>query len=145
MMVRERRRCFRAPLEVPVTMLRASGVVVKAHSVNLSEGGMAITSSAGFSVGEYVKVTAQLPGGPLPISIHAEVCWTKDDRCGLQFCGVSAKVQATIQGWLADRLDATLPESHVSECHFSEASNPEHGLQRAAFSWSHLNASFPHI
>lgn len=115
MMVRERRRCFRAPVEVSVKLARVSGVSANGNTVNISEGGMAITSSAGLSVGEQVRITVHLPGSPAAISAHAEVCWTKDDRCGLQFCSLPSKTQEALQQWLAKRLDASLPERPAAE------------------------------
>src|SRR5229473_4991835 len=46
LIVRERRRYFRCPVQVPVAILRAAMQTVSGHTVNVSEGGMSIITVA---------------------------------------------------------------------------------------------------
>lgn len=113
LLVRERRWCFRCSVEIPVTVQRVSAFAATATTANISEGGIAATSVPGLRVGEKVKLSFHLPGTPKPLVTPAEVCWTKGDRMGLQFCNVPANVHESIQSWLGERLDASLPQ-HLS-------------------------------
>ena len=46
LMIRERRRYFRCPVEVRVAILRAAMQTVHGHTVNISEGGLSITTAS---------------------------------------------------------------------------------------------------
>jgi Tfp pilus assembly protein PilZ len=113
LLVRERRRCFRCSLEIPVMVQRASAFSATATTENISEGGMALSSVPQVRVGEKVKLSFHLPGTPKPLLTPAEVCWINGDRMGLQFCHVPASVHESIQRWLGERLDSSLPQ-HLS-------------------------------
>ena len=62
LIVRERRRYFRCPVEVPVAILRAALPTVHGRSVNVSEGGMSIAPDDSLGSGEPVQLQFALPG-----------------------------------------------------------------------------------
>src|SRR5260370_2101253 len=61
LIVRERRRYFRCPMETPVVILRTSMPTVHGHTVNVSQGGMYITTSASLPPRDHVHSHSTLP------------------------------------------------------------------------------------
>src|SRR5271165_2848577 len=55
LILREQRRYFRYPVSIPVTILRQSMPKVRCYSVNISEGGIAVSTSVPLSAGEGVQ------------------------------------------------------------------------------------------
>lgn len=109
LMVREMRRYYRCPLQIPVLVSGATRSEFMANSMNISEGGMALVSSVSLQVGERVTLKITLPGTESPVQIKSEVCWTDETgRVGLEFVQVPATVVAGLQSWLADRLEKQL-------------------------------------
>ncbi|HWY59720.1 MAG TPA: PilZ domain-containing protein [Terriglobales bacterium] len=109
LMVRERRRYYRYPLQIPVRLSSSSRPEFVATSANVSESGMALTSPVPLQVGERVNLTLTLPGTESATTISGEVCWTDNDgRAGLVFVEVPASVVERLQSWIADRLEECL-------------------------------------
>jgi len=110
LMVRERRRYYRYPLQIPVHLSSNSRAEFVAKSVNVSESGMALTSPVPLQVGERVNLKLTLPGTERTATIGGEVCWTDNEgRAGLLFVQVPATVVERLQSWIADRLEEGLP------------------------------------
>lgn len=109
-MVREMRRYYRCPLEIPIRVSSSMRPELVANSVNICEGGMALTCPVPLQVGERVTLNLELPGSEAPAQVKSEVCWTNDaGRVGLEFVEVPEKVLAGLQSWLSDRLEERLP------------------------------------
>ena len=66
LILRERRRYFRCPVSIPVTILRESMKEVHCNSVNLSEGGMALSTFVPLIPGESVRVRFTVPDHKVP-------------------------------------------------------------------------------
>jgi CheY-like chemotaxis protein len=110
LMVRERRRYYRCPLQIPVGISSTTRQEFVATSVNISEGGMAIASPVPLHVGEKVNLKLTLPGTEKAEKISSEICWADDTgRVGLEFIQVPARVVEHLQSWLSDRLEEYLP------------------------------------
>jgi CheY-like chemotaxis protein len=110
LMVRERRRYYRYPVQIPVRVSSGARAEFVATSVNVSESGMALTSPVPLQVGERVNLKLTLPGTESAASISGEVCWTDNEgRAGLLFVQVPAVVVERLQSWIADRLEESLP------------------------------------
>ena len=62
LMVRERRRSYRCPLQIPVRVSSSARDNFAANSINISEGGMALASPVIPHVGERLTVNMSLPG-----------------------------------------------------------------------------------
>jgi hypothetical protein len=112
LIIREHRRYFRYPLTVPAVVEESPGKEMNCQLVNLSEGGMAVSSVSSLTPGAGVKVRFALPGQQGPLKIGAEICWyDQKGRAGLRFLMPSPDQQSVLQEWLTARLEENLPES----------------------------------
>jgi hypothetical protein len=110
LILRERRRYFRCPASVPVAVLRTNMPDVRCSSLNISEGGMALSTSVPLSIAEEVQVQFTLPGHEIPFSAKSRVCWLKTGLLGVQFVSLSHEHKSELQGWLSAKLEEILPE-----------------------------------
>jgi CheY-like chemotaxis protein len=111
LILRERRRYFRCPVKIPAAICRAGMPKVHAQTMNISEGGMAITTSASLLPGVKVQVHFTLPGHESRFVVGAAICWCKKTYLGLQFTSLSPHLTAELQEWLSCQLEESLPES----------------------------------
>ena len=72
-MIREQRRYFRHPVEIPATLEFGEGQKLKATITNISEGGMAIFFGGKFPLGS-VSANFKLPGGRHPPGTESSDC-----------------------------------------------------------------------
>jgi CheY-like chemotaxis protein len=110
LILRERRRSFRCPISVPVTILRQSMPEVRCYSVNISDGGMAVNTFVPLSPGEEVQVRFALPGHEVTFSAESRICWLKTGHLGVRFVSLSEEHKFELQGWLSQKLEEMLPE-----------------------------------
>ena len=109
-MVREMRRYYRCPLEVPVRVWTSNRPELVANSVNICERGIALACPVPLEVGERVTLSLKLPGTEIAAELEGEVCWANEaGRVGLEFVEVPEKVSTGLQSWLSDRLEERLP------------------------------------
>src|ERR1039458_23357 len=111
LILRGRRRYFRCPVKIPAAICRAGMPEVHGETMNISEGGMAITTSASLLPGVKVQVHFTLPGHESWFVVEAAICWCKKTYLGLQFTSLSPHLTSELQEWLLCRLEETLPES----------------------------------
>jgi CheY-like chemotaxis protein len=111
LMVNERRRSFRCPVQIPVYVSIGSQPEFMATSANISEVGIALTNSPGLQVGDRVALRLTLPHTQVAAKISAEVCWCDPaGSAGMEFVQVPALVKEQLVSWLAARLEEYLPE-----------------------------------
>jgi ActR/RegA family two-component response regulator len=110
LIIRERRRYFRCPVEIPVAILTTATETVHGHTVNVSEGGMAITIAASLGPGDQAQVKFTLPDDEFEFVFQATVCWAKEKRLGLQFTP-SPSGTHHLQEWLSRRLEESIPQT----------------------------------
>lgn len=109
LMVHEKRRYFRCPLQIPVHVWKGSEPEITASSSNLSEGGIGLSNAAGLKVGDTITLRLTLPETDASLKINARVCWRDDSgAAGLQFLDVPMPVKERLAGWLADKLEQQL-------------------------------------
>jgi len=113
MMVRERRRYFRCPVETPTYVECEPHPAFQANSVNISEAGMAILTPVQLKVGQSLQMRLRIPGSSDFVSIAGEVCWVDDSsaRVGVQFLEVSTAVAEALASWLLARLEEMIPST----------------------------------
>jgi hypothetical protein len=111
LILRERRRYFRFPLSIPVSVRRRTMPDVRCCCVNISEGGMAVSTSVALSPGEDVQVQFTLPGHKEPFLAESRICWSKTGHLGVRFVSFSQGHKSELQGWLSRKLEETFPES----------------------------------
>ena len=109
LIVRERRRYFRCPVEAPVAILRTAMQTVHGRTINVSEGGMSITTAASLGPGDQVQLQFTLVRDELQFALESTVCWAKEQRLGLQFR--SSHQTSKLQEWLSRRLEEGIPQS----------------------------------
>jgi CheY-like chemotaxis protein len=107
-MEREHRKCLRFEANLPL-VLDHKGRTFSARLVNVSEGGMAI-SSFGISIPEgIVTVRLELPDlDGTTFAARAEVVWSDKFAAGLHFIYVEPNSRAAFQSWL-ESLAASQP------------------------------------
>jgi hypothetical protein len=111
MIVRERRRSFRCPVDLPAS-IQANGQQTKCNLVNISEGGMAINNAPLLKPGTKVRTLFTLAGETVRFKIEAEVCWYDEKgRAGLRSVMIPSEQKSILQVWLAAKLEEDLPES----------------------------------
>ncbi len=111
MMVRERRRYFRCPVQTTTFVSSMALPEFQATSVNLSEAGMAILSPVELRVGQRLNLRLRMPGKDEFVDLAAEVCWTdQSGRAGVQFMEISSSVAEALASWLLQRLEEMMPK-----------------------------------
>jgi CheY-like chemotaxis protein len=122
LILRERRRYFRCPISIPVSILRQRMPEVRCYSVNISEGGMAVNTFVPLIAGEDVQVQFTIPDHKVPFVMESKICWLKTGRLGVRFVSLSPERKSELQGWLSRKLEESLPESVA--CQFRKAEDP---------------------
>jgi CheY-like chemotaxis protein len=122
LILRERRRYFRYSIAIPVTILRQNMQEVRCYSVNMSDGGMAVSTFVPLSAAEDVRVQFTLPDHKTPFVAEAKVCWWKTGHLGVRFVSFSPEHQAELQGWLSQKLEEMLPECVAAKFQKAESS-----------------------
>jgi hypothetical protein len=112
MVVRERRRYFRCPVEVPALVRAQQPEDIRCHTVNVSEGGVAIHISVPLDHDSSALVRFSLPGRSSQLFAETTVVWCGEGGLvGLRFESLAAPQKSELQEWLARKLDETLPEN----------------------------------
>jgi hypothetical protein len=122
LILRERRRYFRCPVSIPVTVLRTNMPEVRCDSVNISAGGMALSTFVPLIAGEEVQVQFILPDHKGTFLAESEICWLKTGSLGVRFVSLSPERKAELQEWLSRKLEEALPEFVADK--FRKAEDP---------------------
>jgi len=109
LILRERRRYFRCPVSIPVIIQRESRQEVRCSSVNVSGGGMALSTQVPLVPGEHVRVQFTLPDREAPVLAESTICWSKTGHLGVRFVSISDDHKSELQAWLSQKLEQTLP------------------------------------
>ena len=111
LIVRERRRYFRCPVEIPATICKPPASEIHGRTMNISEGGIAVATSVSLEPGIKVQVQFTLPGHETPFAVDATICWSNETYLGLQFTSLTPDLTSELQEWLSRRLEQSLPQS----------------------------------
>ena len=111
LILRERRRYFRCAIAIPVTIRRQSMPEIRCYSLNISEGGMAVSTSVPLEVGEDVRVQFTLPDHRVPFVVESKSCWQIPGHFAVRFMSLSQERKSELQDWLLRKLEETLPEA----------------------------------
>ena len=105
LMMRERRRYFRVPVDMPVTLVFSEGEHVKTRATNLSEGGMATELPAKFQ-SSIKKVRFTLPGTNNSVETRAELAWADGSgRGGIKFVELPQIAKDHLERWLLNHIE----------------------------------------
>jgi len=109
-MVREHRRYFRHPVEMPVRVCIPKSPELTATSTNLSEGGIAIRSTARLSKDTSVELRFTLPESSTSLELKGQIVWTDaTGRAGIRFVDVPQSSQYQLDKWLTEHLQKEMP------------------------------------
>jgi DNA-binding NarL/FixJ family response regulator len=109
--VRERRRYFRHPAEMPLRISLPHNQELTATSTNVSEGGMAIRVLGKLPKDAQAQFRFTLPGANISLELKGEVAWADETgHAGIRFVEVPQSSQYQLDKWLTDRLREEMPE-----------------------------------
>jgi DNA-binding response OmpR family regulator len=113
LMVRERRRYFRCPVEIPAAIRTQQNMEeISCKTVNISEGGVAVRCHT--LLGSHIPrgLRFRLPGQSVQLFAETTERWRLEGGfVGLEFGTLPPPQKSELQEWLAQRLEETLPES----------------------------------
>jgi DNA-binding response OmpR family regulator len=110
LMITERRRYFRHPLEGFAEM-RLEKESAPVHLTNISEGGLALHCKHELNVGARVEIEFYLPGEKTLLHARAIVSWVKPgQRAGLRFEHFYSGTRAILDAWLDKQQAALAPD-----------------------------------
>jgi DNA-binding response OmpR family regulator len=104
-MLRERRRYFRLPLRMPVTLV-VDNKPLQATSTDISEGGMALLAYRALPRNAKPRLQFTLPATSLAFDVETEVAWADiKGRAGVRFVGIPKGSLLFLEGWLNERTE----------------------------------------
>ncbi len=110
LILRERRRYFRYPVSIPIIIQRESKPDLRCNSLNISAGGMALTTHVPLVPGEKVRVWFTLPDHEAPVLAESTIRWSKTGHLGVRFVSMADDHNSELQAWLSHKLEQILPE-----------------------------------
>jgi CheY-like chemotaxis protein len=110
-MVREQRRYYRHPVDMPVRISLPHNQEVTATTTNLSEGGMAIRIFGKLPKDAQAQFRFTLPGVNVSLELKGQVAWADGTgHAGIRFVEIPQSSQYQLEKWLSDRLQDEMPE-----------------------------------
>jgi DNA-binding response OmpR family regulator len=114
LMHRERRRYFRLPVDIAVTLTFGRAQEMKVAASNLSEGGMAIEAATALPP-DVARVKFSLPGTEITLSPKAELAWSDaSGRGGVRFLELTSTAREQLENWLLQKMEQREPGVHPS-------------------------------
>jgi CheY-like chemotaxis protein len=106
LMERERRRYFRVPVDMPLTVILAQNEHFKTRAFNVSEGGMAVQLKRELPTDAVLKLQFTLPASNNSIETRATVAWADGaGRAGLKFLELPQVSREHLERWLSAHID----------------------------------------
>ena len=110
-MERERRRYYRQPVEMPVTVV-LDEKQWKAKSTNISEGGMAIVVAQALPRNANPRLEFSLPETKAVLQVESEMAWSDfKGHVGLRFVNLPKSSRELLEQWLNQQMEKCLPGS----------------------------------
>ena len=101
LMVNERRRYSRHPVQVPVAVRTPEGRQVKGTCYSLSEGGIAVQLSERLDTREVLRLELILPQEKLALQLTGKLAWVNADlNTGIRFVQLASETREQLRGWL---------------------------------------------
>ena len=108
MILQERRRYFRCPIVVPVTLRGTGTQQIAGHTVNISQSGLALSTPVRLNPGTLVSIHFKLPQLACAIAAEAVVRWYNEPNAGILFIGLHPSSRSELCEWLSRRIEAFL-------------------------------------
>ncbi len=101
LMLRDRRRYFRCPIECPIKLTRKDGFDVEGTTINISGRGAAVKIPAPLEAGELLSLSFKVPEADLSVDAFGSVVWDdKHGKAGITFECTSFDVGHRLAAWL---------------------------------------------
>lgn len=101
LMLSERRRYSRHPVQIPVAVRTPEGRQVLATGFSLSEGGIALQFSERLDTREVLRVEFVLPQEKLALQLTGKLAWVNSDlHTGIRFVQLTSETREQLRGWL---------------------------------------------
>jgi CheY-like chemotaxis protein len=109
-MVRECRRYFRYPVDIPLRIGLPQNHEITATATNISEGGMAIRIVGKLPKDAQGQFRFTLPGASISLELKGQVAWADGTgHAGIRFVDVPQTSQYQLEKWLTDRMQEEMP------------------------------------
>jgi DNA-binding NarL/FixJ family response regulator len=109
-MVRERRRYFRHPVDMPLRISLSNAQEMTGAATNISEGGMAIRILGKLPKDGDGKFAFTLPSTSISLELKGQIAWSDGSgHAGIRFVEVPQSSQYQLEKWLTDRLQEEIP------------------------------------
>jgi hypothetical protein len=121
---RERRRKFRVPVQLPVTLSWQDVPEVEGIMLDLSEDGMDVLSAQPLQAGQMVEIQFSLSDSTL-IAVEGRIAWANTNgQAGVQFTRFPQDQDGTLSAWLSANAPEPPPEEPepLSQCKLSDLS-----------------------
>jgi CheY-like chemotaxis protein len=107
-MTRERRRYFRVPIDMPVTLMFEGASDVRVTATNISEGGMAIKFHGKLPHETISLVQFTLPTTSNTLQTKADLAWVDaSGHAGLRFMNLTQLAKEHLDRWLSTRIESS--------------------------------------
>src|SRR5262249_13998076 len=109
-MLRERRRTFRHPAEIPVELMRHTSGKVHCMSRNISNGGMGLRAAHQLQIRQEFEIRFRLPEEERWIEGHCTVRWTDGaGNAGIRFVQLPAADYLRLKQWIGEQYEKVPP------------------------------------
>jgi c-di-GMP-binding flagellar brake protein YcgR len=124
LMKSERRRNARVPIQIPVIMTSPDlGGSMKVNTVDVSEGGMAVSLPKGRKPTGRWHISFTLPGTGQSVDLSAEFAWEGSSaQAGLRFLQTAPDVTLKLRQWLQQNSPDTEQDDPPIRCQLSDLS-----------------------
>ena len=124
LMKSERRRNARVAVQIPVMMTSPNlGGTMKVNTVDVSEGGMAVSLPKGRKPTGRWHISFSLPGTQQSVDLTAEFAWEGSSaQAGLRFLQTAPDATLKLRGWLQQNSPETEQEDPPIRCQLSDLS-----------------------
>ena len=104
LMLKERMRYFRHPIDAPATLVDSTHRKFLAHISNISQTGLALECAGALMAGEEIQLQFCLPGDEQSLSCKAQIIWTADKaKMGMTYRQISGGHKARLMDWLESK------------------------------------------
>lgn len=128
LLIRDYRRYFRCPVTASVLIRMDEKAEIPCQMINISEGGLAVTTPVVFTPGTVVRVEFALPGELAKLEVESEICWCdQKGHAGLHFRSVPQEKSLLLQAWLSRKIEERIPEpvARLLQKHGGSAVQPQ--------------------
>jgi c-di-GMP-binding flagellar brake protein YcgR len=119
----ERRRNARAAVQIPVVLRSAAGTNMMVKTIDLSEGGMAVTMPGRQRPTGRWQINFTLPGTEAEMELAAEFAWEgARSQAGLRFSQVSPEATRQLREWLKQNSPEAEQDDPPIRCQLTDLS-----------------------